>query len=141
MFSTLEDLRLAFTVAKEDTEALFSPKRILPITLANVNIVAFASSDTRLVVGLENGSVAIYDTALLFTAGTDEVSPLKVIQLQSSLRQILPNPGTDPNLSDLLAIVGDGKVLLLNMDLETQGGWSASDLMTQPISGDFFLHN
>jgi nucleoporin NUP159 len=138
LFSALEDLRSAFTDAKEGNENLFSPKRTLPV--ASANIIAFASNDTRLVVGLENGSVAIYDTALLFTSGTGEVSPLKVMQVQPSpLRQILPNPSTDPNLCDLFAIVGDGRVLLFNMQLEPQGGWAASDLMTQPISGEFYL--
>jgi nucleoporin NUP159 len=107
-----------------------------------VNLIAFATKDTRLVVGLENGSVAIYDTALLFTPGTGEVPPLKTMQVQSSpLRQILPNPSMEQSLSDLLAVVGHGKVLLLNMQLEPQGGWAASDLMTQPISGQFPLRN
>jgi nucleoporin NUP159 len=134
----LEDLRSAFAVAKEGAGDLFSPKRILPVASAKVNIVAFASNDTRLVVGLENGSISIYDTTLLFTPGTGEVPPLKVMQAQSSpLRQIVPNPSTDANLGDLLAIVGDGKVVLLNTQLELQGGWTASDLMTQPISSEF----
>lgn len=142
MFSTLEDLRSAFTVAKEGNENLFSPKRSLPVTSANVNIIAFGSNDTRLVVGLEDGSLAIYDTAPLFTPGTGGVSPLKAMQIQSSpLRQILPNPGTDPNSSDIFAIVGDGRVLLFNMQLEPQGGWVASDLMTQPISGQYSFPN
>jgi len=55
----------------------------------------------------------------------------------SSLRQMSPNPGIEPNLSELFAVVGDGKVALLNVQLEPQGGWAASDLMTQPISGEF----
>ena len=140
MFSTLEDLRSAFATAKEGSENLFSARRILPIISANVNLIAFASNDTRLVVGLGDGSVVVYDTALLFSTGEGDVSPIKTTQMQSSpLRQILPNPSTDPSLCDLLAIVGDGKVVLLNMQLEPQGGWAASDLMTQPISSVYFL--
>ena len=136
----MEDLRSAFAVAKEGSENLFSARRILPIISANVNLIAFASNDTRFVVGLENGSVMIYDTALLFSSGEGDVSPIKTTQVLSSpLRQILPNPSTDPSLCDLLAIVGDGKVILLNTQLEPQGGWAASDLMTQPISSVFFL--
>ncbi|KAF9526360.1 hypothetical protein CPB83DRAFT_857976 [Crepidotus variabilis] len=134
VLSTLEDLRAAFGDAKEDSESLFTPKRTLRIS-PNTNIINFAYGDTRLLVGLENGSLAVYDTASLFSSGTDEVAPLKTTQIQdAALGQIVPNPGTEPALSELVAIVGDGKVALLNMNLEPQGGWAASDLMTQPIS-------
>jgi len=58
----------------------------------------------------------IYDTAALFTPGTDEITPLKTAQVQSPPpRRILPNSGTEPNLCGLVAAVGDGKVTLLNM--------------------------
>lgn len=117
---------------------MFSPKRTLSIPTADVNIITFACGDSFLFLGLENGFLAVYDTAALFTPGTDGITPLKTAQVQSSPpRQILPNPGTEPNLCGLVAVVGDGKVTLLNMQLEAQGGWAASDLMTQPITGEF----
>ena len=43
----------------------------------------------------------------------------------SSLCQKSPNPGIEPNLSEVFAVVGGGKV------------GAASELMTQPISGEF----
>ena len=59
-------------------------------------------------------------------------------QLQSGpLRQIVPNPGTEQNLGGLVAVVGDGKAVLLDMQLEPQGGWTASDSLTQPAAGLF----
>ena len=52
------------------------------------------------------------------------------------LGQKSPYPGIEPNLSELFA-VGEGKAALLNVQLEPQGGRAASDLLTQPISGEF----
>lgn len=49
----------------------------------------------------------------------------------------MPNPGTEQNLSNLVAVVGDGNAVLLDMQLEPQGGWAASDSLTQPIAGLF----
>ncbi|KAF8150734.1 hypothetical protein B0H34DRAFT_801662 [Crassisporium funariophilum] len=134
ILSTLEDLRSAFVAAENGSDELFVPKRILPLP-GKCNMVAFASADTRLLVGLEQGTIAVYDTAVLFTSGSDETQPMKTTQIQSrAFRQIAPNPGTEQNLGDLVAVVADGKVQLLNMQLEPQGGWVASDIMTQPIA-------
>lgn len=84
--------------------------------------------------GLEQGAVAIYDTTALFTPGSGDVQPLRITQLQSGpLRQIVPNPGTEQ--SGLVAVVGDGKAVLLDMQLEPQGGWTASDSLSQPVAG------
>lgn len=136
IFSSLEHLRSAFTTAKEEHQELFTPKRTLPLAFGKANIVTFACHDTRLLVGLEQGAIAVYDTAALFTSGSGDVQPLKITQLQSGpLRQIVPNPGTEQNLSSLVVVVGDGKVALLDMQLEPQGGWTASDSSTQPIAG------
>ena len=49
----------------------------------------------------------------------------------------MPNPGTEQNLSSLVAVVGDGKAVLLDMQLEPQGGWTASDSLSQPVAGLF----
>lgn len=138
IFSTLEDLRSAFAAAKGDSDALFSPKRTLSIPTANVNIITFTCGDSYLFLGLENGFLAVYDATSLLTPGTNDITPLKTTQVQSSpLRQILPNPGAEPNLCEVVAVVGEGKVALINMQLETQACWAASDLMTQPVSGEF----
>ena len=138
IFSSLEHLRSAFNAAKEEDQDIFTPKRTLPLAFGKVNIVTFAYHDTRLLVGLEQGAVAIYDTAALFTPGSGDVQPLRITQLQSGpLRQIVPNPGKEQNFSSLVAVVGDGKAVLLDMLLESQGGWTASDSLTQPVAGLF----
>lgn len=135
VLSTLQDLRTGFENAVEEKEDIMVSRRVLKFP-TKVNIVALANEDTRLLVGSENGTLSIYDTSALFTSGTNDIAPLKSIQIQdSALAQIVPNPSAEPSLRDLIAVVGDGKVVLYNTELESQGGWQASDLMTQPISG------
>ncbi|KAF8199687.1 hypothetical protein BJ912DRAFT_922074 [Pholiota molesta] len=68
----------------------------------------------------------------------NEVHPLTSAHVQTtSVRQIVPNPGAEPGLSDLIAVVSNGKVQLLDTQLEPQGGWTATDLMTQPIAASW----
>ncbi|KAF8907368.1 hypothetical protein CPB84DRAFT_1822580 [Gymnopilus junonius] len=137
VLSPLEDLRSAFTTAKADNETPFNAKRSLSIP-TKANIIRFACADSRFLVGLEDGSIVVYDTSAILTPGTNDIQPLNRIQIQSSpLRQIVPNPGSEPGLNDLVAVVGDGNVHLLNKGLESQGGWVASDLMSQPIAVDW----
>ncbi|PPQ64136.1 hypothetical protein CVT24_008766 [Panaeolus cyanescens] len=134
ILSPLSDLRAACIDAKPDVTTLFTPKRLVPLP-AKPNIITFAESDSRLIVAFEQGSIAVYDTAVLCSPGEGDVQPLYNNQVQTSpFRQILPNPGSEPGLSDLVAVVGDGKVHLWNTRLESQGGWAASDLMSQPIA-------
>ena len=81
-----------------------------------------------------------YDTSVLFSSGTNGVGPLTSTQIQRpALRQIVPNPGTEPGLSDLVAIVGEEKVHLYNMQLESQGGWAAADTSSRPVAGAYIL--
>ena len=110
-------------------------------TPSRVNIVRFACGESRLLVAQDNGSILVYDTSDLFSGDSKEVRPLTSAHIQSTyLHQIVPNPGTETGLSDLVAVVSDGKVQLLNIALEPQGGWVASDLMSQPISGKLALY-
>jgi len=91
-------------------------------------------------VGLEDGHVLVYDTAALFSPGTSGVGPITSTQIQRpALRQIVPNPGNEPGLSDLVAIVGHEKVHLFNMQLESQGGWAATDTSSRPVAGARFF--
>jgi len=91
-------------------------------------------------VGLEDGHMLVYDTSALFSPGTNEVEPLTSTQIQRpALRQIVPNPGAEPGLSDLVAVVGHEKVQLFNMQLESQGGWAATDMSSRPVAGGYFL--
>ncbi|TFK27125.1 hypothetical protein FA15DRAFT_692647 [Coprinopsis marcescibilis] len=132
--STLNDLRSALKDAKDEEDNDFTPKRVVALQ-AKPNILTFANRDSILLVGLEQGSVLSFDSATLCTPGEGTLQPLKTVQLQSApLRQILPNPGTEPNLVDKIAIVGNGTTQIFNAQLEPQGGWSASDSTTNPTT-------
>ena len=135
IFSTLDELR---STAKEGGENLLHPKRILPILQGRPNIVVLACRDTHLVVGLETGSVLVYDANALLCPGSGVVAPLVISQLQSGpLRQILPNPGTESNLVDIVAVLGDGMVQLLNMGLQLQGGWVPDGSSPNPMASSY----
>ncbi|KAF7967280.1 hypothetical protein HWV62_34989 [Athelia sp. TMB] len=135
IFSPLADLRAALSAATPDNaETVFAPKRSLSFAPATPNILAFASAETRLVVGLVQGPVLVFDTARLFSSGSDEIPPLHSFPSTSSSppRQILPNPGEIP---DLVAILRDdggstGTQLVEIIDvqkLESVGGWRSGN--------------
>jgi nucleoporin NUP159 len=131
----LADLRLAFSNATpENAENVFAPHRTLSFAPATPNIITFASADTRLVVGLTQGPVLVFDTARLFTQGSDEITPLHSFPstTSSAPRQILPNPGDMP---DLVAVLRDGNshpgsqlVEIVDVQrLESIGGWRSGN--------------
>ncbi|KAF9453481.1 hypothetical protein P691DRAFT_719639 [Macrolepiota fuliginosa MF-IS2] len=99
-------------------------------------MLAFARNDTRLIVGVDNGSIYVYDTAELFSSGSDTVNPLRSYNEQpGALRQIAPNPGMEPDLADMFAVVrSDGVVHLMNTMLESLGGWSTVDSSAGPVA-------
>jgi nucleoporin NUP159 len=107
---------------------------MLSIAPATPAIVAFASADTRLLVGLTQGPVLVFDTARLFTAGSDEITQLYSFPstTSSAPRQILPNPGDMP---DLVAVLRDGDgtpgsqlVEIVDVQkLESVGGWRSGN--------------
>lgn len=79
----------------------------------------------------------MYDTATLFSPGSENVTPLNAVDAQSGpIVQILPNPGTEAGLIEMVAVVrGNGSVQLVNMQLESQGGWVGSDAESAPVAG------
>ena len=111
-------------------------KRTLSLPQGKPNILTLANHDSCLVVGLEQGAIAVYDTTLLFAPGQDQIQPTHSQQLQSApLKQISANPGIEP----VVAVVGEGSVQVVNMQLEPQAGWTASDASTNPAAGAFFI--
>lgn len=131
----MADLRAAFSNATpEHAETAFSPQRTLSLAPATPNIITFAKDDTRLVIGLIQGPVIVFDTARLFTPGTDEIAPLHSFSstTSSAPRQILPNPGDLPNLV-LVLRESDGNpssqlVEILDVQkMESVGGWRSGD--------------
>ncbi|KAF5370453.1 hypothetical protein D9615_009738 [Tricholomella constricta] len=127
IFSPLADLRAAFKAAKGN-DGTFMPKRILSLHSAKPSFITLAFNDTRLLVCVGRGELLVFDTATLFSAGNDAVVPINKLPSDSGpIRHIVPNPGTEPNLVDLVAVVNSNKtVVLYNTKLEIQGGWIAS---------------
>lgn len=136
ILSPLEELRKAIVNASEDDKGFFFPQRDLSLDLGLPTMLAFAHNDTRMIVGVDNGSIYVYDTAALFSSGSDPVSPLRSCDPQAgALRQIAPNPGSEPDLIDTIAVVrSDGSVQLTNTMLETLGGWSPRDSTAGPVA-------
>ncbi|EAU85586.2 hypothetical protein CC1G_06299 [Coprinopsis cinerea okayama7 len=135
VLSPVSDLRSALKEAKEDSDNDFSPKRRIALPQGKPNILTFANHDTSLLVGIEGGSVLSFNSSTILSPGEGPVQPEHTVQLQSApLRQILPNPGTEPNLVDKVAIVGNGTIQVFNTKLEPQGGWTASDADTNPMA-------
>ncbi|KAF7773390.1 hypothetical protein Agabi119p4_5557 [Agaricus bisporus var. burnettii] len=136
IFSPLKDLRESIQKANEDEKGFFFPQRDLNLDVGLPTIVVFAQNDTRLLVGSDNGSIHVYDTAMLFSSGEGFVAPLHTYNAQyGALRQIAPNPGTEPDLVDKFAVVrSDGVVQLMNTNLESLGGWSSANSDGNPIA-------
>ncbi|KAF7306316.1 hypothetical protein MIND_00422800 [Mycena indigotica] len=125
-------LREAF---KTGGGGIFQPDIILPW---NPVTIAFACNATRLLAGLEDGQVVIYDTGALFSSSSPS-SPLQVYQASSGLPlQILPNPSNDGDLAQLVAIVRmDGTVEMLDAQMQTKGAWRATDADNLPVAASW----
>jgi len=140
ILSTLEHLRQAIHNANEDEQVLFFPQRDLTMPSGIPTILAFAHDGTRLIVGLDVGVILAYDTTMLFSSGSGYINPIRTRQYQNLtavLRQIAPNPGSEPYLIDTIAVVlSDGKVELLNTMLELLGGWSPKDSSIGAVVGE-----
>ena len=106
VLSTLEDLRNSAPPATEEGEKDYIPKGSLQIPKPlQPTHLSFAKSDEVLVVGLNDSSVAVYDSAQLLSS--PGVRPEPLFQLPNSsgqgpIIQILNNPGDLPNLFLLL---------------------------------------
>lgn len=96
-------------------------------------LMTFANEDTRLVVGLAQGSVVIYDTDGLLAGGLSQQTPIHTFSSNagSTLRQIVPNPGDMAELIAVLRHVGQASedLLVEIFDLRSMksiGGWQQS---------------
>lgn len=86
---------------------------------------------------LKNGPIAVYETEKLF--GSDSGEPIPVLIQPTSpapVRQIMPNPSSDPSLADLVAVLReDGSVQVLNGQLQSQADWVAGDFASTAVAG------
>lgn len=98
---------------------------------AQPHVVCFASNDSRLLVGFVEGSVAVYDTNVLCTHGSEAVQPLYVLNSPTGTapREVMPNPGDVPDLVAILYEPGgtpdSPRVVLLDVQKQqVAGGWT-----------------
>ncbi|KIK63689.1 hypothetical protein GYMLUDRAFT_40753 [Collybiopsis luxurians FD-317 M1] len=136
ILSPLNELRKSMREASDDNSS-FMPQRTLSFSTSEPNILALACNDTRLVVGFKSGQIIVYDTSNVFTSGSDEITPVHVLQSsQQPIIDIASNPNAeDSNLSNLLAVLRvDGTVQVLSTNLELQGGWVAGDADSSPVA-------
>lgn len=141
ILSGLADLRAAFNSSGTDSTIPFNPRCTISLP-AQPNHLCFASNDTRLLVGLTSGSIAIYDTSAA-TSGASSLQPLHVFSSPSNkpAREISANPGDIPDLVAVLYEAGGSPdspiVELLDVQkLQVVGGWtSGSTFGTIPTAG------
>ena len=135
VLSSLADLRSAFAAISETDERTYVPQRKVPLGGATPKIIVFACNDSRLVVGLAEGSVIVYATEHLYSPEQDSVNPIFSFPAvpSTSIVSITPNPGDHP---ELVAILRDSQgsssalaVELLDVQkLASAGGWTAGNL-------------
>lgn len=133
ILSPLNELQKA--LESDDAQPVFKPQKTIAFSAQPI-ILAFACNETRFLVGLAQGEVLLYDVDKLFSPGSDD-APLHALRTSNSpARQIVPNPSSDPALADYIAIVRfDGNVEVVNMQFQSQGGWTAREHDALPVAG------
>ncbi|KAF8274784.1 hypothetical protein EI94DRAFT_1713043 [Lactarius quietus] len=132
--SPLADLRSQLSSQDVNSDNTFKPQRSIPFSSVTPNYLVFASNDTRLVVGLTQGPVIVFDASAICSTGTNEVTPLHTFlpttRTPTAVRQMYANPGDIPELVALLR-EPDGNpesqlVEVINVStLQSVAGWSS----------------
>ncbi|KIJ66805.1 hypothetical protein HYDPIDRAFT_186428 [Hydnomerulius pinastri MD-312] len=132
ILSPLSDLRSAFASASADDDRPYQPQRRLQLGGAIPIIVMFACNDTRIMLGLADGSIIVYASDHLLSSGDGPVNPLHAFPASSSttLLSVHPNPGDIP---ELVAVLRDcsnspGSLTVELLDVQKlmpSGGWMA----------------
>ncbi|KAI0059163.1 hypothetical protein BV25DRAFT_1918637 [Artomyces pyxidatus] len=128
--SPVSDLRSQLVSSDNHSGAAFKPQRTLPLPSITPHYVIFACNDSRLLVGLTEGPVLVFDASSVCTPGSNEVGPIHSFPSTTStaVRQMYSNPGDIPELVAVLR-EPDGNpssqlVEILNvMTLQSSGGW------------------
>ncbi|KAF8838595.1 hypothetical protein BDN67DRAFT_70954 [Paxillus ammoniavirescens] len=132
ILSPLADLRSAFASASADDDKPYQPKRRIPISGTTPMFLMFACNDTRVLLGLADGSILVYASDQLISSGDGLVQPTHTFTASPStvLLSIQPNPGDIP---ELVAILRDctnspGSLAVELLDVQklvSSGGWMA----------------
>lgn len=145
--SPLVDLRSQLSSQGLDSDNAFQPQRTIPFSSVTPNHLIFACNDSRLVVGLTQGLVIVFDASSICSAGTNEVTPLHTFlpttPTPTAVRQMYANPGDIPELVAILR-EPDGSpdsqlVEVINVStLQSVAGWSSGGTPeTFPASSTF----
>lgn len=135
VLSPLSELRSAFATANDTDDRPYQPQRKVSLGASTPNIVVFASNDSRLVVGLAEGSIMVYATEHLFSPGDNPLNPIYSLPAVPSAFVVSISPNTG-DLPELVAILRDSQsgsnglaVELLDVQkLTSVGGWVAGSL-------------
>ncbi len=130
-----------------NSDNTFQPQRTIPFSSVTPNYLIFARNDTRLVVGLTQGPVIVFDASAICSTGTNEITPLHTFlpttPTPTAVRQMYANPGDIPELVALLR-EPDGSpdsqlVEVINVStLQSVAGWSSGGTPeTFPASSAF----
>lgn len=132
ILSPLADLRSALAAASAEDEQSYIPQRRVPISGAPPHILTVVCNDTRVLLGLVDGSIHVYASDQLLSSGEGPSQPIHVFATSSSaaLLSIQPNPGDIP---ELVAVLRDctnspGSLAVELFDVQklvSSGGWMA----------------
>ena len=141
--STVSDLRARLLSADGKNDEPIAVSRTVPLPQGvNPNYLVFASNESKLLVGLAEGAIIVYDANAICSAGTENIIPIHTFlaTTSTSARHIYPNPG---DLPDLVAVLRepDGNpntqlVEILDVTaLQSVAGWrSGGTPQTLPMS-------
>jgi len=125
-------LRSQLSSQDANSDNTFQPRRSIPFSSVTPNYLVFACNDTRLVVGLTQGPVIVFDASAICSTGTNDVTPLHTFlpttPTPTAVRQMYENPGDIPELVALLR-EPDGNpnsqlVEIINVStLQSVAGW------------------
>ncbi|KAF8268048.1 hypothetical protein EI94DRAFT_1700562 [Lactarius quietus] len=128
------DLRSQLSSQDVNSDNTFKPQRSIPFSSVTPNYLVFACNDTRLVVGLMQGPVIVFNASAICSMGTKEVTPLHTFlpttRTLTAVWQMYANPGDIPKLVALLR-EPDGNlesqlIEVINMStLQSLAGWSS----------------
>ncbi|EMD33399.1 hypothetical protein CERSUDRAFT_118001 [Gelatoporia subvermispora B] len=139
VFAPLSALRTAFVSASADnSDTVFHGRRTLQLPAAPMS-VQFACNETRVVVGLVQGAILVYDLQAILAKGTAEPSPIHTFSGSTPIREIIPNPGDIPELVAVLRETTNSDDLAIEvLDINSSrlaAGWKRGQLPSQtPVS-------
>ncbi|KAH9029821.1 hypothetical protein EDB85DRAFT_2147072 [Lactarius pseudohatsudake] len=128
------DLRSQLSSQDANSDNIFHPQRTIPFLSVSPNYLVFACNDTRLIVGLTQGLVIIFDASAICSTGTNKVTPLHTFlpttPTPTAVHQMCANPGDVPELVALFREpdgCSDSQLVeVINMStLQSVAGWSS----------------